>query len=186
MYTNIFTSHISGRGNRIGPVCVCVCVCLSVCLSVCYSALSRLNCDVTVWRHDIMWGHVTSHNKLWGKRTRKYPTQEVRERSGVFIAYHFCRPCFSHSRQRLPSISVKLKHGGNRRSLSGFLTNRPAFTAFWAFPVSTAFRIKFPFFPTFHDSRDTSVSTAGGGPKNLGKKLAQGSIPSPIKIHRSF
>ncbi len=28
-----FTSRVSGRGNRIGPVCLCVC--LSVCLSVC-------------------------------------------------------------------------------------------------------------------------------------------------------
>ena len=29
----IVTSCISGRGNRIGPVCVCMCVCLSVCPS---------------------------------------------------------------------------------------------------------------------------------------------------------
>ncbi len=33
----IFISRVSGRGNRIGPVCV------SVCLSVCLSALSWLN-----------------------------------------------------------------------------------------------------------------------------------------------
>ena len=41
------------------------------------------SCDVTVWRH--VTSIMTSHNELWGKRTRKYPTQEVRERSGVFI-----------------------------------------------------------------------------------------------------
>ena len=34
---SLFTSCVSGRGNRIGPVCLCVC------LSVCLSALSRLN-----------------------------------------------------------------------------------------------------------------------------------------------
>ncbi len=28
---------------------------------------------------------MTSHNELWGERTRNCPTQEVRERSGVFI-----------------------------------------------------------------------------------------------------
>ncbi len=33
----IFTSHISGRGNRIGPVC------LSLRVSVCLLALSQLN-----------------------------------------------------------------------------------------------------------------------------------------------
>ncbi len=31
------TSHVSGRGNVFGSVClfVCMCVCLSVCVSVC-------------------------------------------------------------------------------------------------------------------------------------------------------
>ncbi len=41
------------------------------------------SCDVTVWRH------VRSHNELWGERTRKYPTREVRERFGVFISIYF-------------------------------------------------------------------------------------------------
>ena len=35
--------------------------------------------DVTIRRH------MTSHNKFWGERTRKCPTLEVRERSGVFF-----------------------------------------------------------------------------------------------------
>ncbi len=45
----IFPSRVSGRGYKIGPVCVCVC------LSVCHSALSRLN-RLThggkIWRGD--------------------------------------------------------------------------------------------------------------------------------------
>ncbi len=28
----IITSHVSGRGNVLSPVCVCVCVCVSICL----------------------------------------------------------------------------------------------------------------------------------------------------------
>ena len=35
-----FTSHVSGRGNIIRPICVFVCLC--VCLSIC--TVSRLNC----------------------------------------------------------------------------------------------------------------------------------------------
>ncbi len=30
LFVNLFTSRVSGRGHRIGAVCVCVCVCLSV------------------------------------------------------------------------------------------------------------------------------------------------------------
>ncbi len=29
----IITSRVSGRGNRIGPVCLSVCVCVRVCLA---------------------------------------------------------------------------------------------------------------------------------------------------------
>ncbi len=35
---------------------------------------------------DDMWGHMMSYNDFWGKRTRKWLTLEVRERSGVFIS----------------------------------------------------------------------------------------------------
>ncbi len=51
-----------------------------------------MTCDVMVWRPDVrtsrdvtLWRHVTSNNEFWRKRTRKYPTREVHERSGVFI-----------------------------------------------------------------------------------------------------
>ncbi len=37
LYNSVITSCISGRGNRIGPVCLCVCLCVRL------SALSRLN-----------------------------------------------------------------------------------------------------------------------------------------------
>ncbi len=44
-----------------------------------------LSCD-DMWRHTMtLWHHVTSHNELCGKRIRKCPTWEVRDRSGVFI-----------------------------------------------------------------------------------------------------
>ncbi len=62
--------------------CVCVCVCVCVCLCVCEHSPDRTawptSCDITLWRH-------VTHNELWGERTRKCPTREVRERSGVFI-----------------------------------------------------------------------------------------------------
>ena len=35
--------------------------------------------------HGLWCDDVTSHGEFWGKRTRKYPTREVRERSGIFI-----------------------------------------------------------------------------------------------------
>ena len=43
-----FTFHISGRGNRIGPVCVSVCLCVRL------SALSRRNRHVTS-QNDVIW-----------------------------------------------------------------------------------------------------------------------------------
>ncbi len=60
----IFTSRVSGRGNRIGPVF------LSVCLSVCPS----------VSLNDIM----TPNNISMAETTMTY-TREVRQRWGVFI-----------------------------------------------------------------------------------------------------
>ncbi len=41
----VITSRISGRGNRIGPVCLCayVCMCVCVCVSLCNLAVSWLN-----------------------------------------------------------------------------------------------------------------------------------------------
>ncbi len=51
----IVTSCVSGRGNRIGPVCVC----MSVCLSVFYSALSQQLYNVTS-RKGVSWA------KGWG------------------------------------------------------------------------------------------------------------------------
>ena len=56
---SVFTSRINSQGHRIGAVFLCVFLCLCC--------------------------HMTSHNKFLGKRTRKCPTLEVRERSLVFI-----------------------------------------------------------------------------------------------------
>ncbi len=54
-----------GRGNRIGPVFVCMCVC--VCLSVIQRSPGWIG--------------------LWGEGTLQHGSREVRQRSGVFIWY---------------------------------------------------------------------------------------------------
>ncbi len=59
-----------GRGNRIGPVCVCICA--SVCLCVCQHS------HCCVCRSIMAKG-------LWGEGTLKHGSREVRQRSGVFI-----------------------------------------------------------------------------------------------------
>ena len=59
----IITSRVSGRGYRIGAVF----------LSVCKLALS--------------WPNRLTYNEFWGERTRKYPTREEHEHSGVFIKF---------------------------------------------------------------------------------------------------
>ncbi len=55
----LIMSHVSGRGNRDGPVCLCEC--LSVCLSDWLSALSRLNrltCEREFWYGNVPWQYL--------------------------------------------------------------------------------------------------------------------------------
>ncbi len=69
----IFTTRVSGRGNRIGAVFP----------SVCVSALSHpnhLTYDLNFW---CIPQYITK-NGLLGKRTVQFGKREVRERSGVF------------------------------------------------------------------------------------------------------
>ncbi len=63
---NVITSRVSGRGHRIGAVCV------SVCVSVCES--------------------ITKKGTLGQKDCTIWETREVRERSGVFIKYNLTAP----------------------------------------------------------------------------------------------
>ena len=105
----IIPSRVSGRGYKIGPVC------LSVRLSVCCSALSRLNGltygherlhrsilwwrmmsrDVIVWRHavtsfDNFWQLLTSFDNFWARiLTRRACRGRARQCSGVFIRAGF-------------------------------------------------------------------------------------------------
>ncbi len=44
----IFPSRVSGRGYKIGPVCLCVCVCACVCLSA-LSQPNRLMYGSKIW-----------------------------------------------------------------------------------------------------------------------------------------
>ena len=75
-------SRISGRGYKIGPVCVCVSVCPCVCVSVCLSALSRQ--DVMTSRRDIL----TSFDNFWARiLTKRARRGRARQRSGVFIVH---------------------------------------------------------------------------------------------------
>ena len=87
----------------------------SVCLSVCPSVSTLTSEPFDLWPWFLAWeltltlarlsmvsqyGVITScdvrlcrqmmsHNEFWGKRTRKCPTREVYERSGVFICNSF-------------------------------------------------------------------------------------------------
>ncbi len=73
----IFTSCISGRGNGIGPVCLCVCA------SVCNLVVSRLN--HLSYRHKLVCVCRSIMAKgLWGEETLQHESREVRQRSGVF------------------------------------------------------------------------------------------------------
>ncbi len=57
----IITSRVSGQGNRIGPVCVCMCVCLSIC----YSALIHsTKCHVASSRIFANNPYTIHHNKM--------------------------------------------------------------------------------------------------------------------------
>ncbi len=68
-----YYSLVSGRGNRIGP-CFCM-FCLSIRLSVCqfvrvcetYVVHHFMGTEpwLTLWRHDVMWRHMTSHDCEW-------------------------------------------------------------------------------------------------------------------------
>ncbi len=79
----LITSRVSGRGHRIGAVLLCVCLCVCLC--------------VFVW-HQYSWPltHMTSHNELWGERTRKCLAREVHECSGVFIVSSLCPQSNKH------------------------------------------------------------------------------------------
>ncbi len=61
----LFTSRVSGRGHRIGAVCVCVCV------SVCALTTEPFDVRTRNFTWNLICVCLTIHNKkgLWGKRT---------------------------------------------------------------------------------------------------------------------
>ena len=82
----IATSCVSGWGNRIGPVCVCP---LANVLKPESFNIGNWNLvhETTIWHYGMTsWCQVMSQRlHLFRKRTVKYTTREVRERSGVLI-----------------------------------------------------------------------------------------------------
>ena len=62
---------------------------MCVVLFVCLCPHVTIAMPILPWtKHDAFYtllAIMTSHNKFWGERTSKCPTQEVHERSGVFM-----------------------------------------------------------------------------------------------------
>ncbi len=73
----IFTSRISSRGNRIGPVRLCVCVSVSTLATEPLDL--RTQYDILIWPEHAQKG-------LWGEGTLQHGSREVRQCSGVFIS----------------------------------------------------------------------------------------------------
>ena len=83
--------NIVGQGRRSrSPGKISLCSNLALWGDV-WSHLSDISYDVTKQYGVLtpfgitLCRHMTSHNDLWGKRTSKCPTREVREHSSVFI-----------------------------------------------------------------------------------------------------
>ncbi len=71
---------VSGRGNRISPVCVCVCLLVSAFMTEPF--------DVGTWKYMCVSLPITTKGLL-GKWTVHWGTWKFRERSGVFILFYF-------------------------------------------------------------------------------------------------
>ena len=81
--SSIIPSRVSGRGYKIGPVCVCVCV--SVCLSVCQHSHGW-----TVWATDLKFGRNIAFDNI----SDKFEGQGQRSRTPLWKKRDF--PTFSY------------------------------------------------------------------------------------------
>ena len=83
--TFLCTSRVSGQGNRIGPVHLCVCLsvlsrlnCWTYGLNIWYTSVPRLSVrqrshSLTIWRPNIMWRHLCpsiTAKRFWAKGLR--------------------------------------------------------------------------------------------------------------------